>query len=80
MTVEELQIKWANQRYGRSSPVTRVSFDVENGMEGCPTCGPEPAYIEVCVSYADGEYRIYEQTFTSDLMNDILSFALEQDV
>lgn len=75
MTTEEMTNRWAERKYGLPN-VTKVEFDVINGMEGCPTCGPDPAYLEVTVFYNKSGAKTFEEYMTTDLINSILEEAI----
>jgi hypothetical protein len=75
MTVEDIQNRWAERKYGLEN-VTRVDFNVYNGAEGCPTCGPDPAYVEVMVWYGKTQVKSFEERYTTDLINSIVEEAV----
>lgn len=47
--------KWAAQKICvDADQIDHVFIDMMNGDEGCPTCGPDPAYIKVYI-YRKGD-------------------------
>jgi hypothetical protein len=75
MDTSEVIKKWAEAKYGLND-VTEGSFDMENGNEGCPTCGPNPPEMCVFVRFDGGKsYKSFVEYYATDLINEILDYA-----
>lgn len=82
MNTNEIIKKWAEAKYSLKD-VTEVSFNLENGAEGCLTCGPEPAEIDVFIRYIDvfirydsgNKHKSFNEYYATELINEILDYA-----
>jgi hypothetical protein len=72
---QDVYCRWAGKRYGLPG-VTRVDFDLATEGPWSEVTPDEHAYLEVTVTYADGQ-KIHEEDWSPDLLNSILATMRE---